>query len=62
VSDWQRVNNVLLDPAKVCHVRHDEKDSRIVYVNFDSGDTLKFVGDEAVEVWKLFAKDPDWRG
>lgn len=53
-----RINNVLLDPAKVLYLRQD---GRKVVVVFDGGERLEFEGPEAAEVWAAFDDDKGWR-
>ena len=61
MADWCQINNIIFDREKVLYIQYDEKDSRTVYMYLMAGDRVTFVGDEAVELWRIFSDEKTWK-
>jgi len=59
MSDFIKVNNVIFDREKILWVAHHGLQK--VVVRFSDGKDMIFEGDEAVECWRVFDTDTDWR-
>jgi len=54
-----KINNIVFDKDRVLWVTHDG--IKKVTVRFEDGENMEFVGDEAVECWRIFDTESDWR-
>ena len=59
MSDFIKVNNVIFDREKILWVAHFGLQK--VTIRFIDGQDFFFEGDEAVEAWRAFDTDTDWR-
>lgn len=56
-----RINNSIIDTAKVSAIWQDERDVSKVTVLFDNGKELVFVGQEAMDIWRELDTDKGWK-
>jgi hypothetical protein len=61
VKDPVKVSNIILDKSRVLWLQYDPADNRRVIVRFIDGENVIFEGDEAVEIWKVFDDDKDYK-
>ena len=61
MKDPIRINNIVLDKSRVLWLQYDPADNRRVIVRFIDGENVIFEGDEAVEIWKVFDDDKDYK-
>lgn len=56
-----RINNLIFNPDRIVYVWQDPKDINKISMVFDTGQTQKFEGAEAADIWRFFDEKSGWK-